>query len=81
MAATLADLIKMQVTRDAKTAERKPLAVVADDSYLEGKTPTQSPQWLVEAFAKLDDMSARCDALIERNGVWTRYRTGGDDNV
>lgn len=33
---------------------------------------------LSAAFAKLDEMSARLDALIERNGRWARYITGGE---
>jgi hypothetical protein len=34
---------------------------------------------LEAALAKIDELTARCAALIERNGRWTRYVTGGDD--
>jgi hypothetical protein len=38
----------------------------------------ESPPDLAAAFAKIDELTARCDALIERNGRWTRYVTGGE---
>jgi hypothetical protein len=43
-------------------------------------TPEQQamPNDLAEVFAKIAELTARCDALLERNGVWTRYVTGGE---
>lgn len=31
---------------------------------------------LDRALVKIAELSARCDALLERNGRWTRYVTG-----
>jgi hypothetical protein len=41
--------------------------------------PSASALDFAAIFAKLDEMTARCDALIARNGVWARYTTGGDN--
>ena len=78
--ATLQDLIKMQMIRDAQAYRKNPTLLPNLQPQPAPEAPTAPPQWLVEAYAKLDDMTARCDALIKRHGVWTRYETGGGDN-
>lgn len=81
MAATLQDLILRKVTQDQEAYRR---ADAATRPWQPAKTPEPEPEperepvWLTEAFARLDAMSARCDDLIERNGVWARYVTGDE---
>ena len=86
MAATLQDLILRKMTQDQEAYRR---ADAATRPWVPAKAPEPpqpeppqtepaTPAWLAEAFAKLDSLSARCDALIERHGVWTRYKTGDE---
>lgn len=85
MAATLQDLILRKLTQDQETyrkmdAERRATAPWVPEPKPEPEPQTEpaTPAWLLEAFARLDSMTARCDALLERNGVWTRYVTGDE---
>jgi hypothetical protein len=92
MAASLADLIALQrgktwhgVTppafRPAPPAPPPPAppAPTVPDAPTVPTAPTEAQRAALDAaFAQLDEMTARCDALIERHGVWTRYVTGGE---
>jgi hypothetical protein len=78
MSATLQDLIAAHAVRKLETAQVPARMVCSNEVTFEPEPTTATPLWLLEAFRKIDALSARCDALIERNGVWTRYRTEGD---
>lgn len=87
---SLEDLLQRKATLDAK-AYREKLAptphsfqqappeqtrvACSNTLAMPEPEPEFTPTWLAEAFAKLDALSARCDAIIERNGRWTRYVT------
>lgn len=82
MSATMQDLLRHKLAQDAQAYRRMDAERKATAPWEPKPEPTQAepatPPWLVEAFAKLDSMSARCGALLERNGVWTRYKTGDE---
>lgn len=80
MPASLADLIAAQRSRNATIEPWHGVNHPRSNFYQPEPEPDvpPPPQWLLDAIAKVADLSARCDALIARNGVWTRYETGGE---